>query len=79
MQPIVGINTDQMSIESCMVDFGRRYAIGYYRLAEGLILVLNDVGCVEQQRLRQARRSTSPVICGNNSFAERALMQTLLD
>lgn len=38
MQPVIGVNANQIRIEGSMVDFGKRNPIGDYRLTEPLIL-----------------------------------------
>ncbi len=48
MQPIVGVNADQMGVERCMMNFRKRDAVRYYWLAELFVLVRDDVGRIEQ-------------------------------
>ena len=52
MNPVVWIDTDQMGVERRMVDFGKRDSIGHDRMPEPLVLVRDDMGCIQQQRFR---------------------------
>ena len=48
MQPVIGVDANQIRIENSVVDFGKRNAIGDYGLSEPFILVFNDVRRVQQ-------------------------------
>jgi len=79
MQPIVRVDTDEMSVEGGVMDFGERNPVGNDRLAEQLVLVRDYVGGVQQQWLGQARERTAAVIGSDHGLAERRLMQPLFD
>jgi hypothetical protein len=51
MQPIVGIDADQMGIKGGMMDLRQRDAVGNYWLAKPLVLIGDNVGGVQKQRL----------------------------
>src|SRR5215467_2667811 len=78
VQP-VRVNANQMRIECGMVDFRQRDTIGHHRLAELLVFVGDDVGRIQEKWLGQARQRTSATIGGDDGFAERCLMQALLN
>jgi hypothetical protein len=63
-------DANQMCVERGVMDFGERDAIWDHRLAKLLISVGDDMSCVEQQRLRQARQRAAAVVGGDNGFAE---------
>jgi hypothetical protein len=44
MEPIVGIDADQMGVKGGMMDFRQRDAVGHDWLSEPLVLVGDDVG-----------------------------------
>jgi hypothetical protein len=48
MQPVVGIDPNQMCVEGRVVYLGERYAIGHDGLPEPLILILCYVRRIEQ-------------------------------
>ena len=79
MQPIVRVDPDQMGVECGVMDFRERDAVGNYRLAKPLVPVRDDVGRIQQQRLKQPRQRAAAVIRANYGFPERCLMQPLLD
>ena len=47
MQPVIGINTDQMRVNGRMMNLGEGNAIGHHWLTEQLILVRNDMSSVQ--------------------------------
>ena|SRR4051794_13445541 len=51
MEPIVGIDADQMGVKGGMMDFRQRDAVGHDWLSEPLVLVGDDVGGVKEQGL----------------------------
>jgi hypothetical protein len=70
----VGIDAYEMRIECCVVDLGKRNAVGHNGLAQALMAIVDDVGCIEQERLRQAGQRTAPAVGCDDSVAERRLM-----
>src|SRR6516165_8080012 len=79
MQPVVGIDADQMGVERGVMDFRERKTVWNYRLAEFLFLVRDDVGGIKQQRFTQSRQRTAAVVSSDDGFAERRLMQSVFD
>ena len=79
MQPIVGVDADQMRVESGVMNFRERDAIRHHRLAELLVLVRDDMSRVEQQRFGQPRQRAAAIVGGDDGLAERRLMQPLFD
>ena len=59
MQPIVRVDADQMRIEGCVMDLRQRETVWHHRLAESLVRVRDDVGCVQKDRFRQSRQRAS--------------------
>ena len=54
MQPVIGVDPDQMCIESGVMDLGEWEAVGNDWLAEAFVLVGNDMRRIEQPLLGQA-------------------------
>jgi hypothetical protein len=46
MEPIVGINTNQMSVKGGVMDLRQGDSVGHYWLAKPLVLIGDDVGGV---------------------------------
>jgi hypothetical protein len=79
VQPVVGVDSDQVRIESRVVNFRERDPIGNHWLAELLITVRDDMGGIEQERLRQARDRATAFVRSDDGLAERSLVQPLFD
>ena len=58
MHAIVGIDTDQVGVEGCVMDLRQRQAIGHNGLSQLLVGVRNDVCGVDQPFLRQSGKRT---------------------
>jgi hypothetical protein len=50
MEPIVGVDADQMGIKCSVMDLRQRDAIGDYWLTEPLVIVGHDVGGIQEGR-----------------------------
>ncbi len=74
MNPEVRIDPDQMCIKSGVVRLGERNPVLYHGLAELLVLVLDNVSCVQEYRLTQTGQRTAATVRGNYGFAERGLV-----
>src|SRR5665647_1142423 len=79
MEPIICINADQVSVESGVMDFRQRDAVRHHWLAKPVVLIGNNVGGVQKQRLRQSRQCASAIIGSDDGLTERRLVQSLLD
>jgi hypothetical protein len=65
MDSEIGVDADQVSIESHVVGFGQRQAIRDHRLFEALVCIDEDAGGIDQSRLGQMRdRAPSPMRAG---------------
>ena len=60
------------------MDLRQREAVWHHRLAESIVRVRDDVGCVQKERFRQSRQRAPAVISHDDGFAERGLVQSLL-
>ena len=78
MDTKVGIDTDEVCIERCMVDLRERQPIWHDRLSELLILVGNDMGGIQEQRFWQSRQGTPSAVRRDHGFPERSLVNPLL-
>lgn len=54
VQSEIGIDSDQVRIEGCVVQFGKWNTIRHDRLAQCLISIRHDMRCIQQQRLGQS-------------------------
>ena len=79
MQSIVGVDSDEMGVEGCMVNFRQRNAVADYRVTQEFILIFDDVSGVEQHGFGEPRESAPTAVGADNRFPERRLMKTLLD
>lgn len=79
MDPEIRIYPDQVRIEGGMVDLRQRDPVGNNGLPPARIGVVDDVGRVQQQSLRQSRQRAATPVGGDHSVAKRRLVQSLLD
>jgi hypothetical protein len=56
VNPEIGIDADEVRVERRVMDPGERDSVRRHGLAELLVLVLDDVRCVEQRRVRDEER-----------------------
>src|SRR5581483_2659638 len=68
-----------MGVEGGMMSLRQRNTVGYHRMPERFVSVLDDMRGIEQQRLRQAGEGASAAVRRDDGFPERRLMQPLLD
>ena len=47
-QSVIGVDANQIRIEGSVVDFGKRNAVGNYRLTEPIIPIIHDMRRVQQ-------------------------------
>ena len=67
MDPVIGVDTDEVSIEGGMMDLGKWHAIRHH----GLTVERMPVDHVEQQWLGQSGARASSVVRRNHSLSER--------
>jgi hypothetical protein len=74
---VVRINTDQVGVEGCMMQFRKRQSVGHNGLAEFGVDIGHDMSGVEEARLGQTRQRAATLVGGQYGFPEGGLMQPL--
>ena len=76
MHPTVGIDAEKMPIEGGVVETGQAESVGDQRMAQRLVAVVDDVGCVDESTDRQTRHRAAAAVGLHHSCAKQSLVET---
>ena len=79
VQPVIGIDADQVPVEGRVMNLGEKQAVLDDGLSQRLVLVGDDVGGVEQLVLGQPGDRATPVVGRQYGLSKRGLVEPLLD